>query len=264
MKARTTGTYVLIAVAALATVGIVLSRPLSVEAVYPIERARQFVSRSVLPRIAGLFAGASARAENVRLRREVDSLALARQDLERLEIENARLRRALDYAAKMPEKWVSAGVLSRGGGAAAAGKTIRVDKGTLDGIKVDSVVVVPEGLVGLVTAVSPHTAEVTLVTDPDLKVACEIETGETVPPRGILSGGTEDVLVLRHLTKADRAAPRARVLTSGLGGIYPRGLEVGVWLDEDGQGENRQVRGGFVQPSVDFDALEDVFIRREK
>lgn len=254
----------LIAVAAFATLGVVLSRAISVEAVYPVERAGQFVSRSVLPRIVGLFAGSSARAENVRLRREVASLSLARQDSERLEIENARLRRALGYVSKLSGEWVSAGVLSRGGGAAGCGKTIRVDKGTLDGIRVDSVVVVPDGLVGLVTAVTPHTAEVTLVTDPDVKVACEIETGETIPPRGILSGGTEDVLVLGHLTKMKQVAPRVRVLTSGLGGIYPRGLEVGVWLSDDRRDDPQQICGGFVQPSVDFDALEDVFIRREK
>ncbi len=244
----------LIAVAALATLWVVFFRSISVEAVYPVERAHQFVSRSVLPRIVGLFRGASACAENVRLRREVASLALARQDVERLEAENARLRRALGHVARLPGEWVSAGVLSRGGAAAGSGKTIRVDKGTLDGIKVDSVVVVPEGLVGLVTAITPHTAEVTLVADPDLNVACEIETGEAIPPRGILSGGTEDLLVLGHLTKEGSIAPRTRVMTSGLGGIYPKGLEVGVWLDDR----------GFVQPSVDFDTLEDVFIRREK
>ena len=242
------------AVAALATLWVVFCRAVSAEAVYPVERACQFVSRSVLPRIVGVFRGASSRAENIRLRREIASLALARQDVERLEIENARLRRGLGLAAKLPGEWVSAGVLSRGGGAAGSGRTIRVDKGSLDGIRVDSVVVVPEGLVGLVTAVTPHTAEVTLVTDSDLKVACEIETGEAIPPRGILSGGAGDVFVLGNLTKTGRVAPRARVLTSGLGGIYPRGLEVGAWLDD----------GGFVQPSVDFDMLEDVFIRREK
>ena len=254
MKARTTGTYVLIAVAALATLGVVFFRSISVEAVYPVERVHEFAARSVLPRIVGVFRGASACAENVRLRREVASLALARQDVERLETENARLRRELGYVARLPGEWVSAGVLSRGGAAAGSGKTIRVDKGILDGIRVDSVVVVPDGLVGLVTAVTPHTAEVTLVADSDLKVACEIETGEAIPPRGILSGGAGDVFVLGNLTKTGRVAPRARVLTSGLGGIYPRGLEVGAWLDD----------GGFVQPSVDFDMLEDVFIRREK
>lgn len=255
----------LIAVAVFATVCAVFSRSVSIEAVYPVERARQFVSRSILPRVVGLFAGAEAGAENVRLRREVASLSLARQNLERMEIENAHLRRALGYISKMPGKWISGGVLSRGGGAAGAGKTIRVDKGSLDGIGVDSVVVVPDGLVGLVTAVTPHTAEVTLVTDSGLKVACEVETGETIPPRGILSGGTEDALVLRHLTKTERAAPRTRVLTSGLGGVYPRGLEVGVWLGDDRSGaDSRRGQSGFVQPTVDFDALEDVFIRREK
>lgn len=78
-------------------------------------------------------------------------------------------------------------------------------------------------------------------------------------------GGTDESLVLRHITDANSLIPRARVLTSGLGGVYPKGLEVGVWLGLEGNGaDGALVREGAVQPSVDFEALEDVFIRREK
>ena len=92
MKARTTGTYLLLALAAIGTVVLLAFRGVCSEAVYPVENASLAFRTRVWTRIAGLFRASSAQAENVRLRREVASLALARGDVERLEAENARLR----------------------------------------------------------------------------------------------------------------------------------------------------------------------------
>ena len=262
MKARTTGTYLIIAAAAAMTAVVCFWRPAAVEAAYPAEKAKRAFADRVWTRITGVFRASAASAENVRLRREVASLALLRSDVERLEVENARLRRALEYTAKAPEVWLAAAVLSEGGGAVSARKTIRTDKGSLAGVKDGAVVMVPEGVVGRVLSVTPHTSEVLLVTDPSLKVACAVETpsGEV---RGILSGGTDDLLVLKYISSAAEVPPRSAVLTSGLGGVFPRGLPVGTLLGiREGSGVSARV--GEVLPSVDFATLRDVFIRREK
>ena len=149
-----------------------------------------------------------------------------------------------------------------GVGAAAVGDRIRVDRGSIAGVTDGAVVVVPEGLVGRVTLVTPHTAEVTLVTDASVKVACEVETvGEKL--RGILSGGGEDLLVLRHLSEAIETPPRARVMTSGRGGVFPRGIEVGTMLGVKRGADGLSLEGE-VLPSVDYSTLEDVFIRCAK
>ena len=263
MKKTPTAPIVILALAAIGTLVLVFSRTVVVEAVYPVERARQTFARQVWSRIVGAFSGAAARAENVRLRREVAALSLARLDAERAAEENARLRAALAYRAKTPGTWVAAGVLSSDGGAAGAHATLRVDKGSLAGVGKGAVVVVPEGLVGRVTSVTPHTAEVSVLADAAMKVACEVETAARRRPQGILCGGGGDVLVLRHLTDAAEVPPRSRVLTSGLGGVYPKGIAVGTLLDV------RKSPGGLagegeVLPAVDFSTLEDVFIRCEK
>lgn len=263
MKSKKTGTAVIIALAVIGTVLAVSFRSLPVEAAYPVERAKQTFSRKVWTRVTGMFRGAAASAENVRLKREVAELALLRIDLERVEAENVRLREALGYVRKSPGSWLAAGVLSKQGGAAAARDTLRVDKGSGDGVTEGAIVVSPEGLIGRVGAVTLHTSEVMLITDTSVKVACEIETLDTVRPRGILLGGGEDILVLGHLRNAGEVPPRSRVLTSGLGGIFPKGLVVGTLLDvrKDGNGLASE---GEVQPAVDFSTLEDVFIRRGK
>lgn len=230
--------------------------PVSHEAVYPVERAKVMFERSVWSRVAGCFDGASARAENVRLRREIAGLELVKRDNERLEEENERLRRSLGYLAKRHGTWLAAAVLSSGGGAAGAHGSLRVDKGSLAGVKEGAVAMVPAGLVGRVAVVSPHTAEVRLITDPSVKVACKVEGTSGV--QGILCGGRDGALLLRHLQNAEKASPRSMVLTSGLGGVFPPDIAVGTLLRV-----TNGVRGseGEVQPQVDFSALEDVFIR---
>ena len=247
--------------AAIGAMVLVFSRSAAVDAVYPVEHAAQVFRSQVWSRVVGVFRGSAAAAENLRLRRENDALRVLRGTVERLEVENARLRRVLEYSAREQEAWIPAGVLSEGGGAAGFGDRIRVGKGSLAGIRAGAVVVVPEGLVGRVASVTPHTAEVTLVTDPSLKVACEVATGDSRKLSGILSGGSEDRLILRHLTGTGKVLPRARVFTSGRGGVFPRGIEVGTL-----QSMTNGVRGvvGDVLPQVDYSTLEDVFIRREK
>ena len=262
MKSRTTGSYVALALAAVGTLLLACSRSTAVECAYPAERAGQAVRTGVWSRVIGLFKASAANAENVRLRREVASLKMLKGDVDRLETENARLRRALDYVARTPEKWVAAGVLSRGG-AADVREVLRVDKGALAGIREGAVVAVPDGLVGLVTKVSPHTSEVTLLTDPSVKVACTVEAGGRTVARGIVSGEGDDQLVIRHLRGAAEVPPQSKVLSSGRGGIFPPGLEIGTLLDvrKDARGLARE---GGVLPQVDCSTLEDVFIRRER
>lgn len=261
MKAKTTGALTIIALAVVAVLIVVLWRDAAVEAVYPALRARRSLAQRVGARLSGLWEGASAKAENVRLKRERATLLMQNADRAALEAENARLRQALDFRARQKGRWVVAGILSAGGGAAGVRKTIRVDRGSGAGVAEGMVVRVPEGLVGRVIAVTEHTAEVLLITDPALKVACTLEGH----PKsfGILWGGTEERLALRHLKVGRQVAAPTRVLTSGLGGVFPAGIPVGTLLVE-GKTVDVSTGEGEVQPTVDFATLEDVFIRCEE
>ena len=219
------------------------------EAVYPIERIRSFVRRAVQG------------PENVRLRREIAALSMVREDCSRLRAENAALREALGYTARLSGAWEAAEVLSSGGGAAATRDVIRVGKGSLSGIREGAAVAVPEGLVGKVVSVSPHTSEVLLLTDPSMRVSCRIATEERTSAHGILMGADSDRMLLGHLNGAEHVLPHAKVVTSGLGGVFPGGIEIGTLLFV-----TNGVRGveGEVLPSVDFATLEDVFIRCDR
>ena len=126
-----------------------------------------------------------------------------------------------------------------------------------------AVVSVPEGLVGRVVSVTPHTCEILLVTDPSLKVACEVALPGGDFLRGTLAGGSDERLALRHILSKAEVPPRSPVFTSGLGGVFPKGIAVGTLL-EVRQDRDSPRREGEVLPAVDFSTLKDVFIRRER
>lgn len=278
-------TGIIAACLALAALGLWLAcgRSAVKEAVYPVENGRYWLGRAVGTRLGGLFQGARVAAENRRLKDENDALRMVRGEAAALAAENARLRALLGLdAAQAPlptNRWICAPVLSRGGAAGVRG-LIRVGRGSVDGVTTNAAVAVPEGLVGRVEQVSPRTADVRLIISPSVKVACDVETGDPAlgTVRGILEGGgvrtvraeagtsllyVIDPLRVRHLKRRPRLPAHARIITNGLGGIFPRGLTVGFLVDEQDEGEMELEREGDVLPAVDFPALENVFIRRE-
>ena len=263
MKARTTGTYALIALGAVAAAALCLSRAAGVEVAYPFERAWRGLCGKVGPRIAGAWRGSAAAAENASLRREVAALALVREDVSRLEAENDRLRQVLEYSRRTNGEWLAAEVLSGGGANPGPRRIVRVGKGSLAGVREGAIAAVPDGLVGRVASVTPHTAEVMLISDPSLKVACEAALPGGGALRGTLAGGTDEQLVMKHILSKAEVPPRSQVFTSGLGGVFPKGIAVGTLLEVRTDHDSPR-REGEVLPAVDFSTLKDVFIRRER
>ena len=253
------------------------------EAVYPIENGANWFSRHVVKRIKSLFASDSVYIENDRLRTEVASLQMACAENARTAAENARLRDLLglddfDGPARFSTNaWICAPIISRG---AASGNPclLRLGRGSRAGVKPGSVVAVPEGLVGRIGNVTPNTSELRLLTDPAMRIACDVELDDAEVPavHGILSGrglspvaATEASILyivpplrIQNVARQPTLPPRARIITSGLGGVFPRGLLVGFLIDGAHGDETNLEQEGDVEPAVDFLSLENVFIRR--
>lgn len=239
------------------------------EAVYPLEKSATWFQRNVSCRLRTLWRRQSYAAENARLRRENDILRMALQDAERT------------ASGKRPpsmDGWIPAPVLSRGG-IAGSKNFLRLGKGTAHGVKQGAAVAVPDGLVGVVSEVSMHTCAIRLISDPSVKVSCEIETDlpEIGATYGIVSGtGTSSaagtgvtVLYMVNPLRVNRIRngitlpPRARIVTSGLGGVFPKGILVGYLISGTRKDKTKLEQEGDVEPAVDFPALEEVFIRNE-
>lgn len=250
------------------------ARDLAREAVYPVANARGWFDRTVWVRARAIFARSGHAARNAMLERDVARLRLLAAETAALEAEVARLGKLLDFAPPVACRWLAAPVLSRGG-TSGVWQSVRLGKGSLHGVRPGDPVVVPDGLVGRVTDVSAHTSEVMLITDPNSRVACELDApgAEVGLVRGILYGGgarpgadpkltllyVVDPLRLRYLAREYDPAPRTRVVSSGLGQTFPKGLTVGYLLESRLE-PNGLSREASVLPAVDMAALSEVFI----
>lgn len=243
------------------------------EAFYPFANATAWFRGHVLVRVSGLVAGGRLA---MRVRELEGELARLRLDLARTENlagENRELRQQLQFVAHAPERLVACQVLSRDG-TTGWWRQIRLGKGSRQGLAAGQAVLTGDGLVGRVTTVSPGSAEALLITDPNSRLACELDPP---PPgldsvRGILYGGgvraganapellhVLEPLRLRYLARDAQPAPRTRVLTSGLGGSLPAGLTVGYLLDSEVDAGGLY-RVGEVVPAADLTTLATVFV----
>jgi len=244
------------------------------EAVYPYENAKVWFDRTVGVRVKAVFNRVSHASRNAMLERDVSRLRILAAENEALEADVARLRSVLDFTPAVDCRWIAAPVLSRGG-TIAVWQSMRVAKGSLHGVRKGDPVVVPDGVVGRVADISPHTSEVMLITDPNSRVSCELETpgAEVGAVRGILYGGGTrpaadpqltllyviEPLRLRYLERDFEPPPRTRVVTSGLGQAFPRGLTVGYLL-ESSMERNGLAREAEIMPAADLASADEVFI----
>jgi rod shape-determining protein MreC len=196
-----------------------------------------------------------ARDENRRLRARTRRLTERLDRLAELELENARLRKLLDFKDTLHGDLVASRVI--GWDATGLAHTLTISRGTRDGIVKGAAVLAPEGVVGQVFLASRDAARVLLISDDNSGVDAIVQRTRA---RGILQGA-EGACGLKYVKRSDDVQPGDMVLTSGLDGIFPKGLPIGVvvTVDKRGQGLFQYAQ---VKPRVDLEALEEVLVTR--
>jgi rod shape-determining protein MreC len=195
--------------------------------------------------------------ENATLQVENRALRATNQGLRDVEHEVNRLRHALNYRERSVFKLIPAEVVTRD--SSTWWRTVTINRGKQDAVESDMPVVTDEGLIGKITTVSNNISIVLLVSDENCKVAASVEGTRE---QGIVSGerlttGLTPLLDLNFLSKQADLKPGQKVYTSGVGGVFPSGLLIGVvksfrLRELDGQAQ--------LAPAVDLSHLEDVFV----
>ncbi|MCC6319398.1 MAG: rod shape-determining protein MreC [Gemmatimonadaceae bacterium] len=188
----------------------------------------------------------TALADREHVAMQLDSLALRVTQLSQLEGENARLRQLLALGRNLRQGFVPAEALH--GQDLGDSHALLLTVGSRAGVVPRSAVVAPQGVVGLVTSVGQTSSQAILFSHPDFRVSAMSADGETfgiVGPH--LSGndaacagageaacaGPERLLLeLRGVAFRDVLKPGALVTSSGLGGVFPRGILIGTVIGE--------------------------------
>ena len=144
--------------------------------------------------------------------------------------ENDQLRTLLDWQRQAPWKLKLANVVMRD--PANWWRTVQIDLGSRDGIQTNQPVLTADGLVGRVSSVSFVSSQVVLIGDPNCRVSALVENA--THDMGVLTAGgplDTSLVELSYLASSANLKPGQNVLTSGLGGVFPKGIPIGKIVD---------------------------------
>ena len=188
---------------------------------------------------------------------ELEEAAIAGQDAVR---ENERLRDLLGLHEERPElQYRDAAVVRRSSSNWSSDLTI--DRGTAGGVEVDDCVIDQYGhLIGVVTQADLNSSVVTTILDPTLELGGRVaRTDEDAILEGDFTLMLEGLTKLSFLSEDSKLVTGDQVVTSGLGGVYPRGLVVGsvrtLYVEEDGISRHAQV-----EPAADIAGVQYVYV----
>lgn len=197
---------------------------------------------------------ASLRSENEHLRRRLQDLEAERNRLLESAATNKRLQELLDFRSQVPSGSITAALIANT--ASTWFQSCLLNKGSTANVRKGMAVVTPLGVVGQVVSVTAYSAKVLLITDANSGVDVLVQRTRS---RGIVSGALDGNIVMKYVKRSDDLQEGDRLITSGLDGVFPKGLLVGTI------GKVRRQQAGLFQsveviPAVRASQVEEVLI----
>lgn len=194
------------------------------------------------------------RQENKKLKRRIDALRMENSRYRENLATHRRLQELLHFEESLRRPTLAAQVI----GLDPTGwfKSVIIDKGKNDGLQVDMPVVNASGVVGKIVSISGDYAKVLLIIDQNSAVDALAQRSRD---RGMARGLAHQLCALEYVLKSSDVRVGDSVVTSGLGGIFPKGLPVGRILRVKNLPGNlfKEIE---LRPTVDFSKLEEVLV----
>ena len=188
----------------------------------PVSSVGEFATRPV----RGLYAWAAdlgvSRSQLEALRAQNDELRNTVAGLQEAKLQNDRLRGLVSFAQVSKTKSLGATVIGRPTNSWEG--VITIDRGSSDGVKPGMPVVGPAGLLGQTVDVTPSSASVRLISDPASGVSAILQATRAA---GVVKGSIEGALSLDFVSTETTVRAGDVVVTSGIGGVFPKGLIIG-------------------------------------
>ena len=204
-----------------------------------------------------LFRGHSVDTENRRLKERVAQLEGENATRREAQINVDRLRDDLGFVHSNTPRLLAAEITARKSDPKF--DTLIINRGSRDGVRINSMVRTRNGLVGRVFEVTPGTASVLMLTDQKSGVGARVQRAASRAV-GVCEGNNSSRLELKYLPGDADIKPGDRIVTSGLGGIFPAGQVIGT-VESVKADENNVGKTAVVHPTVEFDSLEEVYVQ---
>jgi rod shape-determining protein MreC len=240
------------------TNNIRLIRYWTVQAFDPLERSMGGFTNAISTSYRSIHDLWHAEQENQELHLQLVAAQTQVQRLSEQVAETQRLRTLLDLKNQLTFQTAAAEVIgSSMANTSSPGENsnaITLDKGSDAGFTTDLAVITPEGIVGKILAIFPHSAQVLLITDPSSGVGVTLAQSRV---QGILKGGSDGVCGLHYIMNEEVVNRGDAVVTSGLDQVYPQGLPVGTVVTFSDGNIYKNIT---VKPAVDLNRLETVLV----
>jgi rod shape-determining protein MreC len=135
-------------------------------------------------------------------------------------------------------------------------RSVLVDRGSDHGVQAGQPVITAKGVVGLVTRTSRHAAKTMLVLDRQSRIGAVVQRSRA---RGVVRGRGTNQLEFEIVARGADVEVGDVVITSGMGGVYPKGLRIGEVVEVPDPGGSL-MQTVLLEPAVDFGRLEQVFV----
>ena len=200
---------------------------------------------------------------NVRRRNEA-----LKAEINALRMENSRYREALATQQRLRELLQLKDAIQRPALAAQVigrdptgwFKSVIIDKGRRSGLGLDMPVVNARGVVGRIVSISPNYAKVLLIIDQNSAVDCLVQRSRD---RGMVKGLSTEICKLDYVVESSDVAVGDKIVTSGLGGVFPKGLPLGEVV-KVGVASGGLFKDIEMKPAADFSKLEEVLVILEE
>ncbi len=201
------------------------------------------------------------KTQNEELIKKNSELEQSLRELENIKTENETLKEYLGLAEKYSEyKTIPAYIINKD--LSNYSNTIIINIGADDGVEENMTVIADEGLVGYVVSVTSNTAKIQTIIDPASSISATLSSTEDSL---ICKGTLEESSTLKamHIPTSANIVQGDTLETSGLGGIYPKGIKVGT-VEKITNTQNLVDRYATVKTAVDFDKLNTVLVINNK
>jgi len=221
----------------------------------PLQAGYARVTRGALAVWTTYLDWKNVRAENRRLRAEIERLRVEALRVSETDDENRRLRTLLALQERLPLTTLAGEIIAREWGGWV--RALTVNRGRADRVARMTAVISPFGLVGRVVDVRPGSAIVQVLTDPASTVGAHVVRTRTP---GIVEGEPRGTLRFKYLARDGTALQVGDVLvTSGQGGLFPRGIPIGRVRAIDDRGA-ALFNYAALDPAVDFGRVDEVLV----
>jgi rod shape-determining protein MreC len=235
--------------------GVRLVRYWAISLVSPPERFVHWIGNGIRNMWLNYVDLVHVRQQNKELQAELRRLRIEEGGVAEDARQAQRLQQLLAFTEKYIYQTLPAQIIGTSG--LDQSRILYIDKGAKDGIAVDMPVITPDGIVGRVREVFPHTAQVLEINDPTSGAGVVLADTRI---RGILRGNALGQPVIVGVMPDERIKPGEKVITSGGDQIFPRGLAVGTVDRVVPDPERDPMVDIVLRPAADLSRLEEVLV----